>query len=56
MDRIALLIPCYNEEKTIGKVIQDAKKYIPEAVVYFYYKNYKEKNLKIEKEAGAVVR
>ena len=33
MDRIALLIPCYNEAKTIGKVIADAKKYIPEAVM-----------------------
>ncbi len=56
MDRIALLIPCYNEEKTIGKVIQDAKKYIPEAVVYVYDNNSTDNTVKIAKEAGAVVR
>lgn len=56
MDRIALLIPCYNEEKTIGKVIADAKKYIPEAVIYVYDNNSTDNTVKIAKEAGAVVR
>ena len=39
MDKIAVLIPCYNEEKTIGKVVADAKKALPEAVVYVYDNN-----------------
>lgn len=56
MDRIALLIPCYNEEKTIGKVIADAKKYIPEAVIYVYDNNSTDNTGKIAREAGAVVR
>ena len=39
MDKIAVLIPCYNEEKTIGKVIDDFKTALPEAVVYVYDNN-----------------
>ena len=34
MDKIAVLIPCYNEEKTIEKVVRDWKKELPEAVIY----------------------
>ena len=34
MDKIAVLIPCYNEEKTIEKVVRDAKAALPEAVIY----------------------
>lgn len=56
MDRIALLIPCYNEERTIGKVIADAKKYIPEAVIYVYDNNSTDDTVKIAEAAGAVVR
>lgn len=56
MDRIALLIPCYNEAKTIGKVIADAKKYIPEAVIYVYDNNSTDDTVKIAREAGAFVR
>ncbi len=56
MDRIALLIPCYNEEKTIGKVIADAKKYIPEAVIYVYDNNSTDRTAEIAEKAGAVVR
>ena len=36
MDKIAVLIPCYNEEKTVAKVVSDAKKALPEAVIYVY--------------------
>ena len=36
MDKIAVLIPCYNEEKTIEKVVSDAKQALPEAVIYVY--------------------
>ena len=33
MDKIAVLIPCYNEEKTIAKVVSDVKRFLPEAVI-----------------------
>ena len=36
MDKIAVLIPCYNEEKTIEKVIRDYKDVLPEATIYVY--------------------
>ena len=39
MDKIAVLIPCYNEEKTIEKVVRDAKAALPEAVIYVYNNN-----------------
>ena len=38
-DKIAVLIPCYNESKTIAKVIRDMKKALPEAVIYVYDNN-----------------
>lgn len=56
MDRIAILIPCYNEAITIGKVIDDAKKYCPEAVVYVYDNNSTDGTPEIAKQHGAVVR
>ena len=56
MDKIAILIPCYNEAKTIGKVINDWKKSIPEAVIYVYDNNSKDETAAIAKNAGAVVR
>lgn len=56
MDRIALLIPCYNEAKTIGKVVADARKYIPEAVVYVYDNNSTDRTAQIAEAEGAVVR
>lgn len=39
MDKIAVLIPCYNESVTIEKVIKDWKKELPEAVIYVYDNN-----------------
>ena len=39
MDKIAVLIPCYNEEKTIAKVVSDVKKFLPQAVTYVYDNN-----------------
>ena len=56
MDNIAILIPCYNEEKTIGKVIADVKANIPEAVIYVYDNNSTDKTSEIATAAGAVVR
>ena len=56
MDKIAVLIPCYNEEKTIGKVVKDTKEALPEAVVYVYDNNSSDRTVEIAKAAGAVVR
>lgn len=56
MDKIAVLIPCYNEEKTIEKVVNDFKKVLPEAVVYVYNNNSSDRTAKIAKNAGAIVR
>ena len=56
MDRIAVLIPCYNESQTIGKVVRDWKEMLPEAVVYVYDNNSKDGTDRIAVEAGAVVR
>jgi len=53
--RIAVLIPCYNEEQTIAQVISDAKKYLPEAIIYVYDNNSKDKTAEIAKEYGAIV-
>ena len=56
MDKIAVLIPCYNEARTIKKVIEDFKRELPEATIYVYDNNSKDGTDKIAKEAGAVVR
>lgn len=56
MDKIAVLIPCYNESKTIGKVVSDWKKALPEAVIYVYDNNSTDGTGRIAREAGAVVR
>lgn len=56
MDKIAVLIPCYNEEKTIEKVVRDAYAALPEAVVYVYDNNSTDRTAEIAAAAGAVVR
>lgn len=56
MDKIAVLVPCYNESKTIKKVVEDWKKALPKAKVYMYDNNSSDGSDKIAKEAGAVVR
>lgn len=56
MDKIAVLIPCYNESKTIKKVVEDFKKVLPEAVVYVYDNNSTDHTDEIAKKAGAIVR
>lgn len=56
MDKIAVLVPCYNEEKTIEKVVRDYKEALPEATIYVYDNNSKDKTVEIAKRAGAVVR
>lgn len=56
MDKIAVLIPCYNEEKTIAKVVKDARAALPEAVVYVYNNNSSDRTVELAEEAGALVR
>lgn len=56
MDKIAVLIPCYNESKTIKKVVEDCKRELPEAVIYVYDNNSSDDTAKIAAKAGAVVR
>lgn len=56
MDKIAVLIPCYNEAKTIEKVVTDFKRVLPEAVIYVYDNNSTDGTDVIAEKAGAVVR
>lgn len=56
MDRIAVLIPCYNEEKTIHKVIHDFKKALPESVIYVYDNNSTDRTALTAELAGAIVK
>lgn len=56
MDKIAVLIPCYNEAMTITKVVCDYRKALPEAVIYVYDNNSTDDTAKLAEAAGAVVR
>ena len=51
MDKIAVLIPCYNEEKTIGKVVADWKRSLPDAVIYVYDNNSSDETARIARDA-----
>ena len=56
MDKTAVLIPCYNEGKTIEKVVRDFRAALPDAVVYVYDNNSSDGTAEIAAAAGAVVR
>jgi glycosyltransferase involved in cell wall biosynthesis len=56
MDRVAILIPCYNEAQTIGKVIDDWKKEVPNGIIYVYDNNSTDQTDKIAHNHGAIVR
>ncbi len=56
MTKIAVLIPCYNEEKAIYKVVKDFKSQIPSAEIYVYDNNSKDNTALEAARAGAVVR
>ena len=56
MDKIAVLIPCYNEEKTIGKVVRNFRECLPNAVVYVCDNNSRDNSAALAAEAGAIVR
>ena len=53
--KVAVLIPCYNEELTVKKVVTDFRKELPEAIIYVYDNNSKDNTVKIAKKAGAIV-
>lgn len=56
MDKVAVLIPCYNEAKTIEKVVTDFRKELPEAKIYVYDNNSKDGTDNIARKAGAIVK
>lgn len=56
MEKIAVLIPCYNESKTIEKVVKDFKRNLPDATIYVYDNNSSDNTAEIAQNAGAVVR
>lgn len=56
MDKIAVLIPCYNESQTIEKVVRDFRNLLPEAVIYVYDNNSTDASADLARAAGAVVR
>lgn len=56
MDKIAVLIPCYNESLTVAKVVADWKQALPEAAVYVYDNNSTDGTADIARNAGAIVR
>jgi glycosyltransferase involved in cell wall biosynthesis len=56
MPKIAVLIPCYNEEKTVAQVVRDFRNELPEAQIYVYDNNSSDKTAELAAAAGAVVR
>lgn len=56
MEKIAILIPCYNEELTVKKVVTDFKTALPKADIYVYDNNSTDNTAEIAKKAGAIVR
>jgi len=56
MEKIAVLIPCYNEELTIEKVVKDFKEQLPQADIYVYNNNSKDRSAELAGKAGAIVK
>lgn len=54
--KVAVLLPCYNEEQTIAKVVADFKSELPEAEIYVYDNNSTDRTSEVAREAGAIVR
>ena len=54
--RIAILVPCYNEETAIAKVVADFRACLPQAIVYVYDNNSRDRTVEVARAAGAVVR
>lgn len=55
MNKVAVLVPCYNEELTIYKVVTDFRKALPDADIYVYNNNSKDNTVSEAKRAGAIV-
>ncbi len=55
-EKVAVLIPCYNEELSIGQVVEDFKKELPDADIYVYDNNSTDNTYEIAKNSGAIVR
>ena len=53
---VAVLLPCYNEEVTIGKVVRDFKTALPSADIYVYDNNSTDRTAEIAAREGAIVR
>ena len=56
MDKIAVLVPCYNEAQSVAKVVQDFRRVLPECTVYVYDNNSTDNTAALAEAAGAVVR
>ncbi len=54
--RIAVLVPCFNEEAAVASVVADFRKALPEAAVYVYDNNSRDRTASVAREAGALVR
>ena len=54
--RTAVLVPCYNEEAAIAQVVGDFRRALPEALIYVYDNNSKDRTVEVAREAGAIVR
>lgn len=54
--RVAVIIPCYQEELTIGKVVRDFRRELPKAGIYVYDNNCTDQTAERAREAGAIVR
>lgn len=56
MKKVAVLIPCYNEEKTVRKVVEDYRRVLPQADIYVYDNNSTDRTAELAAAAGAIVR
>jgi glycosyltransferase involved in cell wall biosynthesis len=54
--RVAVLLPCYNEEAAIGATVADFRAALPDAVIYVYDNNSKDRTVEVARAAGAIVR
>ena len=54
--RLAVLVPCYNEEAAIGKVVRDFRQALPDAEIYVYDNNSRDQTMAMARQAGAIVR
>src|SRR5215510_15693441 len=54
--RVAVLVPCFNEEAAIGKVVADFRAALPDAAIYVYDNNSADRTVEAAAKAGAIVR